>query len=391
MRAGPSSTEEHEDFRAMIRAFIEAEVTPVYDEVVRGPASRPAISTTSSASWASSASRFRPNTAVPASTRTSSRPSSPRECARAAVSFGGSSVHVGLCLPYLEGIGHRRAEAALVPRHDERRDHVRHRHDRAGHRIRPGRNAHHRKAVRRRHALRAQRFQDLHHRRRARRPRDRVRPHRPPREDDRRFGISLLVVDTKPRRATRSAASSTKLGLRVLRHRRAQLHRRQVVPAEDVLGEVNMGFSYLGQNLPRERLGIAVGAYAQAKAAVAVRRAVHQGPYRLRQAGRGVPEHQVRTRAPARPTWMPMQARRRPGHGGPRPRRADRAPMPPRPSCSAPTSPPSVIDRCLQLHGGYGYINEYPIARLYADNRVEPHLRGTSEVMKMIIAKNMGL
>ena len=50
-----------------------------------------------------------------------------------------------------------------------------------------------------------------------------------------------------------------------------------------------------------------------------------------------------------------------------------------------------VIDRCLQLHGGYGYINEYPIARLYADNRVSRIYGGTSEVMKMIIAKDMGL
>jgi alkylation response protein AidB-like acyl-CoA dehydrogenase len=50
-----------------------------------------------------------------------------------------------------------------------------------------------------------------------------------------------------------------------------------------------------------------------------------------------------------------------------------------------------VIDRCLQLHGGYGYINEYPIARLYADNRVNRIYGGTSEVMKTIIAKSMGL
>jgi alkylation response protein AidB-like acyl-CoA dehydrogenase len=50
-----------------------------------------------------------------------------------------------------------------------------------------------------------------------------------------------------------------------------------------------------------------------------------------------------------------------------------------------------VIDRCLQLHGGYGYINEYPIARLYADNRVHRIYGGTSEVMKVIIAKDMGL
>ena len=50
-----------------------------------------------------------------------------------------------------------------------------------------------------------------------------------------------------------------------------------------------------------------------------------------------------------------------------------------------------VIDSCLQLHGGYGYVNEYPIARLYADNRVNRIYGGTSEVMKMIIAKDMGL
>ena len=50
-----------------------------------------------------------------------------------------------------------------------------------------------------------------------------------------------------------------------------------------------------------------------------------------------------------------------------------------------------VIDRCLQLHGGYGFMNEYPIARLYADNRVNRIYGGTSEVMKSIIAKSMGL
>ena len=50
-----------------------------------------------------------------------------------------------------------------------------------------------------------------------------------------------------------------------------------------------------------------------------------------------------------------------------------------------------VIDRCLQLHGGYGYITEYPIARLYADTRVSRIYGGTSEVMKTIIAKDLGL
>jgi acyl-CoA dehydrogenase len=50
-----------------------------------------------------------------------------------------------------------------------------------------------------------------------------------------------------------------------------------------------------------------------------------------------------------------------------------------------------VIDKCLQLHGGYGYMLEYPIARLYADTRVSRIYGGTSEVMKTIIAKSLGL
>ena len=50
-----------------------------------------------------------------------------------------------------------------------------------------------------------------------------------------------------------------------------------------------------------------------------------------------------------------------------------------------------VVDKCLQLHGGYGYILEYPIARLYADVRVNRIYGGSSEVMKSIIAKDLGL
>ncbi len=48
-----------------------------------------------------------------------------------------------------------------------------------------------------------------------------------------------------------------------------------------------------------------------------------------------------------------------------------------------------VVDKCLQLHGGYGYILEYPIARLYADARVTRIYGGTSEVLKTIIAKDI--
>jgi acyl-CoA dehydrogenase len=50
-----------------------------------------------------------------------------------------------------------------------------------------------------------------------------------------------------------------------------------------------------------------------------------------------------------------------------------------------------VADRCLQLHGGYGYCEEYPVARAWRDVRVMSIFAGTTEIMKRIVAKNMGL
>ena len=46
-----------------------------------------------------------------------------------------------------------------------------------------------------------------------------------------------------------------------------------------------------------------------------------------------------------------------------------------------------VMDECLQLHGGYGYMNEYPIARAWADSRVQKIYAGTNEIMKEIVAR----
>ena len=50
-----------------------------------------------------------------------------------------------------------------------------------------------------------------------------------------------------------------------------------------------------------------------------------------------------------------------------------------------------VADGCLQLHGGYGYCEEYPIARAWRDMRVMQIFAGTNEIMKVIAAKFMGL
>jgi len=48
-----------------------------------------------------------------------------------------------------------------------------------------------------------------------------------------------------------------------------------------------------------------------------------------------------------------------------------------------------VVDECLQLYGGYGYMWDYPIAHMYADNRVARIYAGTNEIMKILIARKL--
>lgn len=48
-----------------------------------------------------------------------------------------------------------------------------------------------------------------------------------------------------------------------------------------------------------------------------------------------------------------------------------------------------IIDECLQLHGGYGYMDEYPIAQMYGDARVQRIYGGTNEIMKVLIARTL--
>ncbi|CDO08857.1 acyl-CoA dehydrogenase [Mycolicibacterium cosmeticum] len=379
-------TEEHEDFRSMIRAFIESEVVPVYDKwFEEGIAPRDfyyklgelgifGIEIPSEYGGAGLDS-YKFQAIIT------------EECARAGVSFGGSSVHIGLCLPYLKALateeqkqrwypGMLSGETMFAIAMTEPGTGS----DLAGMRTtaKPSGDGTH-------YVLNGSKTfitGGVHA--------DRVivcARTAPPREDDRRFGITLLVVDTKSA-GYQVGRKLDKLGLRV--SDTAELNFTDVVvPAEDVLGEVNMGFSYLGQNLPRERLGIAVGAYAQAKAAV---RFAAQYTRDRTVFGKPVASFQ-NTKfelAACQADVDAMEAvvdRAMEAHDLDELTPADAASA--KLFCTDVAS--RVIDRCLQLHGGYGYINEYPIARLYADNRVSRIYGGTSEVMKMIIAKNMGL
>jgi acyl-CoA dehydrogenase len=49
----------------------------------------------------------------------------------------------------------------------------------------------------------------------------------------------------------------------------------------------------------------------------------------------------------------------------------------------------AIVDRCLQLFGGYGYMDEYPISRMYRDARVQRIYAGTNEIMKLVIARSL--
>jgi alkylation response protein AidB-like acyl-CoA dehydrogenase len=50
-----------------------------------------------------------------------------------------------------------------------------------------------------------------------------------------------------------------------------------------------------------------------------------------------------------------------------------------------------VVDRCVQLHGGYGYMSEFTVARAYTDSRVQTIYGGTTEIMKEIIGRSLGV
>lgn len=161
------------------------------------------------------------------------------------------------------------------------------------------------------------------------------------------------------------------------------------VPADNLLGTEGQGFAHLGQNLPRERLALAVEATAQAQAAIKFARA-----YTIERTifGRSVSSFQntkfVLAECNAETSAaqaMVDQGIELEDAGALTPADAARIKL------FTTESAGRVIDKCLQLHGGYGYIREYPIARLYADTRINRIYGGTSEVMKTIIAKDLGL
>ncbi|GAA3293707.1 acyl-CoA dehydrogenase family protein [Streptomyces cinereospinus] len=204
---------------------------------------------------------------------------------------------------------------------------------------------------------------------------------------DRRSGLSVLVVDARAEGFT-VGRKLDKIGL--LASDTAELAFQDVrVPVEDLLGEEGRAFAYLSENLPRERLSIAVSSYAQAAGALgmAVRYARDREVFGARLADFQNTKFVLADCAADVSAMQAVADRALDAHDAGELGAGEAAQA--KLFCTETAA--RVIDRCLQLHGGYGYMREYPVARLYADNRVHRIFGGTSEIMRAIIAKSLDL
>lgn len=163
--------------------------------------------------------------------------------------------------------------------------------------------------------------------------------------------------------------------------------RDAVVPAQNLLGEAGRGLQYLMSHLPRERLGVTAKSMATTRAIYNMTveycqsRQAFGGPLTDKQhvrfelaemateidiaeayTDRSVLAYNAGELTPvdaAKGKWYLSELQKR------------------------------VIDRCLQLHGGYGYMLEYPVARAYLDTRIQTIYGGTTEIMKEIIGREI--
>jgi alkylation response protein AidB-like acyl-CoA dehydrogenase len=204
---------------------------------------------------------------------------------------------------------------------------------------------------------------------------------------DKHRGMSLLIIE-RGMPGFERGRNLDKLGLHS--QDTAELSFADVrVPVDNLLGVENEGFLQLVRKLPQERMSIAVAAVAEARAAfentlryVKDRKAFGTtiGSFQnskfvlaeiateidvtqafLDQCVDLLNDGELSAEDAAKAKWWSTELQGR------------------------------VVDRCLQLHGGYGYMTEYPVARAWADARVTRIYGGSTEIMKGVIAKSLGL
>jgi long-chain-acyl-CoA dehydrogenase len=200
-------------------------------------------------------------------------------------------------------------------------------------------------------------------------------------------GVSLIVVERGTPGFTRGRRLE-KVGLKA--NDTAELFFDDCrVPAENLLGTENHGFYQLMANLPRERLGIAVAAVAAAERILAITLEYA----RSREAfGRPIGTFQHNRFLLAELDTEVTIARTFLNHciaefNAGRLSVVDAA----KAKWWTTELQNRVADRCVQLHGGYGYMLEYPVAKAWLNSRVQTIYGGTTEIMKEIIGRGLGL
>jgi alkylation response protein AidB-like acyl-CoA dehydrogenase len=204
---------------------------------------------------------------------------------------------------------------------------------------------------------------------------------------ERHSGMSLVVIEDGMKGFTRGR-NLDKIGLHA--QDTAELFFGDVrVPAANLLGVEGRGFAYLMENLPQERLGLAAASIAHAEVAfdwtldyIKERRAFGQPIGSFQTVKHLMAE--MRTELDVARTYVDRQIQA-----------LNRGVLTADDAAKAKwwvtELEKRVIDRCLQLFGGWGYMEEYPIARAFRDARVQTIYGGTTEIMKEIIGRSLGL
>ena len=204
---------------------------------------------------------------------------------------------------------------------------------------------------------------------------------------DRHKGITLMVVEAGTPGFTRSN-NLKKIG----RHCQdtAELSFADCrVPISNRLGSENQGFYYMMSNLPQERLNIAISAITAARysfeltlAYVKEREAFGQAIGSFQNSRFALAEMNTEIRIGQEFVDRCVVA-------------LNRNELSPEEAAMAKwwttELQNKVNDKCLQLHGGYGYMDDYSISRAWRDGRVQTIYGGTTEIMKEIIGRSLGL
>ncbi len=204
---------------------------------------------------------------------------------------------------------------------------------------------------------------------------------------ERHRGISLLVIE-RGMEGFERGRNLEKLGMHA--QDTAELFFADVhVPVANRMGEEGRGFHYLVSNLAQERLSIAIAGVAASQAAldwtlayVKERTAFGQSLGSFQASRFALAEMKTEIELASAYVDQGVMAL---GRGELSAEDAAMAKW----WCTELQG--RVVDRCVQLHGGYGYMLEYPIARAYADARVTRIYGGSNEIMKEIVGRSLGV